>query len=112
MTTAERRGVRPALLAAGLFVLVVCVVPIGALVRGNWAPLIRLDNRVERGAHDDAIEHGLVRGVAKVLTQLGAPVLVELATALLVAWLFVRRSQNHLTRHAAHIAYLRDDSAE
>ncbi|WP_424937679.1 MULTISPECIES: D-serine/D-alanine/glycine transporter [Bacteria] len=26
---------------------------------------------------------------------------------LVVAWLFVRRSQNHLTRHAAHIAYLR-----
>jgi D-serine/D-alanine/glycine transporter len=27
------------------------------------------------------------------------------------AWLFVRRSTNHLARHAAHIAYLRDDSA-
>ena len=31
---------------------------------------------------------------------------------LLVAWLFVRRSQNHLTRHAAHVAYLRDDTTD
>ena len=31
---------------------------------------------------------------------------------LLVAWMFVRTSQNHLTRHAEHIAYLRDDSPE
>jgi membrane-associated phospholipid phosphatase len=83
----ERRGLRPALLAAGLFVLVVGVVPMGALVRGKWGPLIRLDDRVERGVHEDAIEHGAVRTVAKVLTQLGAPILVELASLLLVAWL-------------------------
>jgi undecaprenyl-diphosphatase len=90
MTSAERRGLRPALLAAGLFVLVVGVVPLGALVRGNWGPLIRLDDRVERSVHNDAIEHGIVRGLAKVLTQLGAPVLVQLATALLVGWLLWR----------------------
>ena len=90
MTTGERRGLRPALLAAGLFLLVVCVVPLGALVRGNWGPLIRLDDRVERSAHEDAIEHGVVRGVAKVLTQLGAPVLVQIATALIVLWLLWR----------------------
>jgi D-serine/D-alanine/glycine transporter len=29
---------------------------------------------------------------------------------LIVAWLFVRRSPHHLERHAAHIAYLRDDT--
>ncbi len=29
-----------------------------------------------------------------------------------VAWLFVRKSPNHLTRHEAHIRYLRDDSIE
>ena len=90
MTSAERRGLRPALLAAGLFVLVVGVLPLGALVRGNWGPLIRLDDRVERSVHNDAIEHGIVRGLAKVLTQLGAPVLVQLATALLVGWLLWR----------------------
>ncbi|MDX6199498.1 MAG: hypothetical protein QOJ79_2649 [Actinomycetota bacterium] len=90
MTSEERRGLRPALLAAGLFVLVVCVVPIGALVRSNWGPLIRLDDRVERSVHEDAIEHGAIRAVAKVLTQLGAPVLVQLATALLAGWLLWR----------------------
>jgi undecaprenyl-diphosphatase len=90
VTTDERRGLRPALLAAGLFVLVVCVVPIGALVRGNWTPLIDLDNRVERAVHEDAIEHGFVRGAATVLTQLGAPVLVQIATVLLVVWLLLR----------------------
>ena len=90
MTTTERRGLRPALLAAGLFVLVVCVVPIGVLVRGNWGPLIRLDDRVERSVHEDAIEHGVVRAVAKVLTQLGAPVLLQIATAVLVLWLLWR----------------------
>lgn len=31
---------------------------------------------------------------------------------LFVAWIFVRRSPNHLARHAAHIAHLRDDSVE
>jgi len=31
---------------------------------------------------------------------------------LFVAWLFVRRSPNHLARHEAHIAHLRDDSVE
>jgi undecaprenyl-diphosphatase len=90
VTSTERRGLRPALLAGGLFVLAVCVVPIGALVRGSWGPLIRLDDRVERSVHEDAIEHGVVRAAAKVLTQLGAPVLVQIATALLVGWLLWR----------------------
>lgn len=84
------RGLRPALLAAGLFVLVVGVIPLGALVRASWGPLIRLDDRVERSVHDDAIEYGVIRVLAKVLTQLGAPVLLQLATALLVGWLLWR----------------------
>jgi membrane-associated phospholipid phosphatase len=91
LTATERRGLRPALLGAGLFVLVVCVLPIGALVRGNWGPLIRLDDRVERGVHEDAIEHGVIRAAAEALTQLGAPVLLEIASALLVLWLLWRR---------------------
>lgn len=31
---------------------------------------------------------------------------------LVVSWLFVRRSQNHLTRHEAHIRYLHDDTVK
>jgi undecaprenyl-diphosphatase len=84
------RGLRPALLAAGLFVLVVGVIPLGALVRGSWGPLIRLDNRVEQSVHHDAIRHGFARTAAKVLTQLGAPVLVQLVSAALIIWLLVR----------------------
>jgi membrane-associated phospholipid phosphatase len=86
----ERPGLRPALLAAGLAVLVVLVLPLGALVRGNWSPLISLDDRVERAVHRDAIGSGVLRGLAKVLTQLGAPVLVELVTVVLVVLLVVR----------------------
>jgi undecaprenyl-diphosphatase len=90
MKVDEQRGLRPALLAAGLLVLVVLVVPLGALVRGSWGPLIRLDDRVEHGVHEDAIEHGVVRGLAKVLTQLGAPLLLQIAAALIVGWLLWR----------------------
>jgi undecaprenyl-diphosphatase len=86
----EAPGRRPALLAAGLAALVVLVIPLGALVRGRWGPLIHLDDRVERSVHRDAVAHGFVRVAAKVLTQLGAPVLVELVTVILVVLLVVR----------------------
>ncbi len=36
----------------------------------------------------------------------------DLVRAAVRAWLFVRKSPNHLARHAAHIAHLRDDSVE
>jgi undecaprenyl-diphosphatase len=88
--TQHRPGLRPALLAGGLSALVVGVVPLGALVRGNWGPLLRLDNRIESGVHDDAIEHSVLRAAAKTLTLLGAPVLLEVVTAALVAWLLMR----------------------
>jgi undecaprenyl-diphosphatase len=90
MTDDERPGLRPALLAAGLAALVILVLPLGALVRGKWSPLISLDNRVERSVHHDAISSGILRSCAKVLTQLGAPVLVELATLVLVVLLVAR----------------------
>lgn len=90
MSEDERPGLRPALLAAGLAALVVLVLPLGALVRGKWSPLISLDNRVEGAVHRDAVASGVLRGLAKVLTQLGAPVLIELATAVLVVLLVAR----------------------
>jgi membrane-associated phospholipid phosphatase len=90
VTTDERRGLRTALLAAGLFILVVCVLPIGALVRAKWGPLLRLDDRVERSVHRDAVANGGVRGAANVLTWLGAPALLEGVAAMLVGWLLLR----------------------
>ena len=46
---------------------------------------------------------------AGVLARLGTWTATHLRTVL-VAWLFVRKSPHHLERHAAHIAYLRDDT--
>ena len=87
----ERPALRPALLAGGLAALVVLVIPLGALVRDKWSPLISLDDRVERSVHRDAVAHSVLPSVAKVLTQLGAPLLLEVVTAVLVVGLVVRR---------------------
>jgi membrane-associated phospholipid phosphatase len=84
VTDDERPGLRPALLAAGLAALVVLVLPLGALVRGKWRPLIRFDGRVESSLHADAVHHHWLGSAAKVLTQIGAPLLLELATVVLV----------------------------
>ncbi|MBK5305433.1 MAG: phosphatase PAP2 family protein [Frankiaceae bacterium] len=107
MTLDERRQrdrLRPALLAGGLFALVVLVVPLGALVRGQWGPLIRLDHRVEGAAHEDAVEHGIVPAVAKVVTHVGAPLLLELVTAAFVIWLLVRGHRRLAAYMAACVA--------
>lgn len=90
MSEDERPGLRPALLAAGLAALVVLVLPLGALVRGKWSPLISLDDRVEKAVHRDAVASGFLRGLAKILTQVGAPAVVELAAVVLVVLLVVR----------------------
>jgi len=89
--TEERPGLRPALLAAGVFVLVVLTVPLGFLVREKWGPLARLDTRVEEAVHRDAVAHGWLGTSGRVLTWLGAPVLLELAAAVIVVLLVMRR---------------------
>lgn len=83
-------GARPALLAAGLAALALIVVPIGALVRSHWGPLVHLDDRVERWVHRDAVHSDALRTAAKVITWLGAPVLVELAAAAIATALLLR----------------------
>jgi membrane-associated phospholipid phosphatase len=100
VTDQEHPGLRPALLAGGLVALVVALLPLGALVRAKWSPLIRLDSAVERSVHRDAVEHGWIGTTAKGLTQLGAPVLLELATAVLVA-LFLVRGRRRLAGYLA-----------
>lgn len=104
MSDDEGAGLRPALLGAGLAVLVVLVIPIGALVRGKWSPLISFDSRVERAVHRDAIAHGALRGLAKVLTELGAPVLIDLAAVVLVALLVQRGRRRSGLYLAASVA--------
>ena len=104
MTDDERPGLRPTLLAAGLFVLVVLTLPLGALVRGKWRPLIRFDSRVETSLHSSAVHHDWLGTAAKVLTQLGAPILIELATVLLVIVLIRLRRRRSALFLAACVA--------
>jgi undecaprenyl-diphosphatase len=66
------------------------VVPLAYLVRDQWSPLADLDGRVEDAAHQDAVRHGWLADGARVLTWLGAPVLLEVVTAALVVLMLVR----------------------
>jgi membrane-associated phospholipid phosphatase len=96
----ERAGLRLTLLVIGLVLVAVIVVPLGFLVRDHWAPLSRLDTRVETTAHRDAIRHGWLADLAKVVTWVGAPVVLELVAAVVVVLLLVagrRRSALYLT---------------
>lgn len=104
MTDDERPGLRPALLAAGLFVLVVLTVPLGFLVREKWGPLARLDTRVEAAVHRDAVAHGWLGTAGRVLTWLGSPVLLELATVVIVVVLAVRRRRRNALYLASCVA--------
>jgi undecaprenyl-diphosphatase len=80
----EHPGLKPALLGGGLVALVVLTLPLGALVRERWGPLLRLDNRLESAFHGDAIRHAWLGTAAKALTQFGAPTLIDVATVALV----------------------------
>jgi undecaprenyl-diphosphatase len=100
VTEDEHPGLRPGLLGAGLAALVLLVLPLGALVRAKWRPLARLDAHVEAAVHSDAVRHGWLADLAKVLTQLGAPALIEPVTVVLVVVLVVR----HRHRLAGYLA--------
>lgn len=100
MSADERPGLRPALLAAGLATLVLVVLPLGALVRARWSPLIRLDDRVELATHADAVEYGWIGTTAKGLTQLGAPLVLQLM-AVVLAVLLVRSRRRRTALYLA-----------
>jgi undecaprenyl-diphosphatase len=104
MSDDEHRGLRPALLASGLAALVLLALPLGALVRGKWSPLAHLDARVENGVHRDATRDGWLGSLAKVLTQLGAPAVLEAVTVVLVVVLVVRRRRRLAGYLAACVA--------
>ncbi len=78
-----RRG----LFLGSVLVAVALVLPLGVLVRDQWDPLRRLDSRLERSLDRPP---GAVRDVVLAVTQLGAPLLLELA-AVVIAVLLVRR---------------------
>ncbi len=92
MTRLER-----AVLAASVLVTLSLVLPLTILVRDQWGPLRRLDQ-----AGSDALRlhaDGPARDLALVVTQLGAPLLLELA-AVVLAVLLVRRKRPRLAAYA------------
>lgn len=95
----ERAGLRLTLLGLGLVLVAVIVLPLGVLVRDEWAPLARLDEAVEGRAYDATAASGVLERAAELLTHLGAPLLLEVAAVLLAVWLFrrgLRRSAGYL----------------
>lgn len=80
----ERAGRRFALAGAGLLVLAVLVGVLGALVETRWDPLIDLDRSTTR----EAEELGWAVTPAKVLTHLGDPLWLTVATAVMVVLLW------------------------
>jgi membrane-associated phospholipid phosphatase len=85
----QRAGLRLALLGAGFLALALLFLPLAVLVRDQWSPLAHLDTSVEGSAHRLVTDHHWLATAAKVLTWLGAPVLLEVASAVIVVVLLV-----------------------
>lgn len=81
------RAEKGVLAAAGL-VLLCLVLPLSVLVRDQWSPLKDLDVDT---THALVLPHGPVRDVVVGLTQLGAPLLLELVAVVVAVRFFVVR---------------------
>jgi membrane-associated phospholipid phosphatase len=88
----RRAGARLLLSVGGLLLAGAVVLPLALLVRDRWDPLAQLDSRTEDAAHRAVLAHRLLLDAARVLTQLGAPLLLW-AAALVLAALLARRSR-------------------
>ena len=85
-----RAGLRLTLLLAGVAALVAVVLPLAVLVRDGWAPLAALDRDLGSSAHQLVLRHDSLLRAAQVLTNLGAPVLVELVGVVIACVLLAR----------------------
>ena len=83
-----RAGLRLSLLVLALVAIAAVVLPLGVLVRDAWDPLADLDQRVDDRAHVLVLDHGWLLAAARLLTHLGAPLLMDLSTALLAVALY------------------------
>jgi len=84
------------LLEASALAVLALVVPLVVLVARHWDPLLRLDIRV----HDALlVRPGAARDVVLALTQLGAPLLLELVTVV-AAVVLLRRGRRRLGAYA------------
>jgi membrane-associated phospholipid phosphatase len=91
LDASERAGLRLTLLSVGLSCVAVLVLPLALLVRDQWSPLADLDTDIEAAAHRAVLAHDGLRQAAVVLTWAGAPVLLEVAAAVLVVALLWQR---------------------
>lgn len=87
-TADERAGLRLLLLVSAGVVLAVVIVPLAFLVREDWLPLRRTDAAWVRALR---VPEGTGRDLLLVLTQLGAPLLLELIAVVLAVVLIRRR---------------------
>ena len=88
--TATRAGARLVLGLLGTFALVLVVLPLTLLVRGEYAPLVGVDQDVS-GSAEDAVERStLLLRAAQVVTLFGDPLLITAAAALLALVLWRR----------------------
>lgn len=77
--------VQRSLIGSALLVVLAILLPLVVLVRDGWDPLRRLDQHADRVL---ALPDGLARDVVLGLTQLGAPLLLEVVTVGVAVWLW------------------------
>lgn len=93
MSRLERR----VLLAAG-FIALALLLPLTVLVRDGWSPLREADTDVSDAL---TLPHGVGRDLTLVITQLGAPLLLEAAALLICVFYLVRRNRPRLAGYVA-----------
>ena len=87
---AARAGVRLLLGLLGALAVAVVAVPLAVLVRSEYAPLVALDRDVSSAAERAVDGSVLLLRAAQVVTYLGDPLLLTLASALLALVLWRR----------------------
>ncbi len=85
------------LVASGLVVLATVgpFLLLTLLVTRQWGPLARLDDRVERTAHEAVLDSGALLSAARATTLLGGGAVRAALVLLVAAWLLHRRQRRH-----------------
>ena len=98
-----RAGLRVALALAGALGVAAVLGPVALLVRGQWGPLVALDDRTSAAAERLEEASPALLEAARLLTRLGDPLLITLATVVGVAVLLATGRR----RSAAFLAVTR-----
>ena len=89
----ERAGLRLTLLGVAVVLAGGIVLPLALLVREQWEPLARFDERVSDAAREQVLAHDWLLTTARVVTDVGDPLTMTVLTVLLAAALFARGSR-------------------